>query len=379
LLAIKQSKLRFMTKSPLPRAQRPGATVPRDLFLAWRFPRVGAGNPHELTNPVWQWLARTRLNAWQANAHFKGPSSLAVGPGWCADRFGQSTTTLTDGRVLAIGGEHEDHYDPDFCIYNDVHLTSPDGEVRILGYPTHVFPPTDFHSATLVGDEVVVIGGLGYAHERRPEVTPVFALNVNTLAFERRLARSEAGPGWLFEHSARLSKNQRAITVTGGRRLIAGGEICENFSDWSLNLPKLTWSCVEHRPWQEWVLEPSDAKHRSRLWKIGLLRWAADRTSEHDREQLAQWKKEFGALPDFALYDARYTPSVDHLKLPDEEGSTCLMRIDGVAVRYRENNRSVTVIIEGALPPRVVARLLGDAAKKLALLEGTAFRRRRLQ
>ena len=33
-------------------------------------------------------------------------------------RLGGTRTELSDGRVIWIGGEHEDGYDPDFCIYN---------------------------------------------------------------------------------------------------------------------------------------------------------------------------------------------------------------------------------------------------------------------
>jgi hypothetical protein len=39
-----------------------------------------------------------------------------VGPAWCAARFRQSRTTLADGRVIRIAGEHEDYYDADFFI-----------------------------------------------------------------------------------------------------------------------------------------------------------------------------------------------------------------------------------------------------------------------
>lgn len=128
-------------KPSLPRADRPPRAVTRDLFLVWRAPRVGVNNPQRLTNPVWSWLAgRRELNAYMANLHFDGPSSMSVGPCWCGSRFGQSTTALPDGRSLSIGGEHEDHYDPDFYIYNDVILTAPSGEVEIYGYPYEAFP-----------------------------------------------------------------------------------------------------------------------------------------------------------------------------------------------------------------------------------------------
>lgn len=36
----------------------------------------------------------------------------------CFQRFGSTVTVLPDGRLVHIGGEHEDEYDPDFCIYN---------------------------------------------------------------------------------------------------------------------------------------------------------------------------------------------------------------------------------------------------------------------
>ena len=98
---------------------------------------------------------------------------MDAGPGRCFDRFGQSSNQLPDGRVVCIAGEHEDSYDPDFYIYNDVVIQQPDGRIDIFGYPREVFPPTDFHTATLVGNRIVLIGSLGYPDERRPGETPV--------------------------------------------------------------------------------------------------------------------------------------------------------------------------------------------------------------
>ena len=75
---------------------------------------------------------------------FDPAAGYPAAPGWCADRFGQSLTLLPDGRAVQVGGEHEDHYDPDFCIYNDVFVHGPDGDLAIYGYPADVFPPSDF-------------------------------------------------------------------------------------------------------------------------------------------------------------------------------------------------------------------------------------------
>ena len=61
-----------------------------------------------------------------------------------AQRFGQSLTLLPDGPALQFGGEHEDYYDPDFCIYNDVFVHEGDGSITIYGYPESAFPPRVF-------------------------------------------------------------------------------------------------------------------------------------------------------------------------------------------------------------------------------------------
>ena len=80
---------------------------------------------------------------------------------------------------MQVAGEHEDGYDPDFCIYNDVIVHHPDGRLEIIGYPESLFPPTDFHTATLVGDRIIVIGSLGYQGSRVYGTTPVFALSID--------------------------------------------------------------------------------------------------------------------------------------------------------------------------------------------------------
>ena len=90
--------------------------------------------------------------------------------------MGQPSVTLPDGREVYIAGEHEDHYDPDFYIYNDVVVMDGD-QCDILGYATDIFLPTDFHTATLVRDEIILIGNLGYPEDRDPTTTQVFRLN----------------------------------------------------------------------------------------------------------------------------------------------------------------------------------------------------------
>ena len=100
------------------------------------------------------------------------------GPFWSWDRFGRTSTELPDGRIIHIAGEHEDYYDPDFCIYNDVTVEHPGGRLEFYLYPKEIFPPTDFHTATLLGDDILLIGSLGYTDMRRIGETQVLRLNV---------------------------------------------------------------------------------------------------------------------------------------------------------------------------------------------------------
>ncbi|UUZ49586.1 hypothetical protein LP420_04795 [Massilia sp. B-10] len=118
-------------------------------FLAWRAPRAGTANPSRMDNPVWTWLVHTRLCGFRANEALEGPCSTVVGPCWSFRRFGQARVRLPDGTLVCIGGEHEDHDDPDFHIYNDVVVCLAGRQRPREAYPMDVFEPLDFHSATL--------------------------------------------------------------------------------------------------------------------------------------------------------------------------------------------------------------------------------------
>ena len=186
------------------RKSEPPPEISREEFLAWRSPRTEPGGPVRLDNRLWQWLVRTGHNGYVANETFKGPSSFDAGPMWCFDRFGKSETPLPDGRVVHVGGEHEDYYDPDFFIYNDVVIVHPDRRIEIHGYGREVFPPTDFHSATLVGNGIFIVGCLGYEEQRVLGFTPVFRLDLETLDIAPVATHGEP-PGWIHRHSAGLA------------------------------------------------------------------------------------------------------------------------------------------------------------------------------
>jgi ankyrin repeat protein len=200
--------------------------------------RFGHSNPERMNNPFWDAMIRTRTSAYSAAARF-GESGCQRDAVWCFGRFGQSFTRLSDGRYVEIAGEHEDYYDPDFCIYNDVVVYAGDGTFEIFGYPEQVFPPTDFHTATFFAPYIYIIGCLGYPAQRRVGETPIFRLHCETWKIER-VESTGANPGWIYDHKARLIGDK--IEVRGGKR-IAGkdDDPMENARVFVLDLSNFTW------------------------------------------------------------------------------------------------------------------------------------------
>ena len=186
-----------------------------DDFHRGRTPRFGESNPEKIEDPFWEGMIRAGINAASATHWFLGDFNSNVCPVWCAQRFGQSLTFLDDGRIIQIAGEHEDHYDPDFYIYNDVFVHEPDGKISVFGYPKEVFPPTDFHTATLIGDQIYIIGSLGYWGTRKYGETPIYRLDVNTYVIDKIETTGEA-PGWIYKHRATLL-SEHEISIFGGK------------------------------------------------------------------------------------------------------------------------------------------------------------------
>ncbi|MBC8108008.1 MAG: hypothetical protein H7Z14_15580 [Anaerolineae bacterium] len=190
----------------------------------------------------WHHMVRRGLNSSLARDQFDlDADEFYESPVWCFHRFGSTRTRLADGTVVCIGGEHEDSYDPDFCIYNDVIVVRPDQSIATFGYPRDVFPPTDSHTATLCGDQIVIIGRIGYREDRDERTTPVFSLNLKTWAIER-LRLSGESPGYIYNHRATPQVSENVITVSGGKRLDdAGVNEVTNDRSFALDLSSGSW------------------------------------------------------------------------------------------------------------------------------------------
>jgi hypothetical protein len=323
-----------------------------------------------MTNPVWQWFIEQRLTGWSANVTFGGPSSKEAGPCWSFDRYGRTETKLPDGRLIRIGGEYEDWYDPDFYIYNDVIVSDDTGRVEIFGYSEETFPPTDFHTATLIDDRIFVIGNLSYPNQRRQKAQ-VLALDTTSYNFERLETTGESPP-WLYKHSAELVENGDAILVRGG--FIDDPRwpsIVENIDDWRFDIRTRRWERLTRRAWPRFVFIRADGAGNHLYWMRDLLRANARGRAPTDRH--AKHLDDLGAPPRLDLLETLYAPDVPHSKIPigEDEHRVHRLSIEGITVRYVESNHKITLTIEGTLPGEIVERLRSDLLAKLAAIENT--------
>src|SRR5262245_25043463 len=116
--------------------------ISRAVFDEQRRPRFGTANPERMRLAFWEWVIRggggpageggvhAAYGPWQAREVFGGARNGEDGPIWTFSRYGRTETALPGGRLVCVGGEHEDFYDPDFCIYNDVVVLGPNGAVE---------------------------------------------------------------------------------------------------------------------------------------------------------------------------------------------------------------------------------------------------------
>ena len=369
--------------------QSRGPVVTPALFAEWHAPRFGTANPTRLTNPVWEWLARSELSAYSARQHFGIESGECDGPGWSFARFGRSETMLADGRCVLIAGEHEDAYDQDFHIYNDVVVRQVDGSLEIFGYPREVFPPTDFHSATLVGDRIVIIGSLGYPADRVPGTTQVAILDLDALTMTSMPSSGEA-PGWIHRHSASLVHERNAIVISGGlveEGTPQQGMLRENGDDWRLDITTWRWERLTNRNWRQWDVRRTD-RRPNQLWRMRSLarvrdvQWANDHRESMEamiRRERDAVKEAYGVDPDLETFDKLYDPPIAHVALPaTDEVESLRVSVEGIVVRYVEAPWSVRLVVEGKLPDAVTAALVADLREKLSIIEHTAYETREL-
>jgi hypothetical protein len=351
--------------------------VTPDLFKEWRVPRFGNDNPQELKTKVWEWLVRSRLSGYASAKMMAemagGPLPSGEGPTWSFDRFGQSVTELSDGRKIYIGGEHEDHYMPDFCIYNDVVVMGLEGGIDFYCYRKSDFPPTDFHTATLVGEKIIIIGSLGYLGERNPGVTQLYSLSLANFEIHK-LESSGSSPGWIHSHVATLSEDQTSIIVTQGKVDPGGGHsLRENIEDWKLNLHDCRWERLTQRNWAQFEVRRKDGMN-IHLFEIRtmLLSLMLNLNDEYQQE-MSRLSESLGYRPDAKQIKDLYTFDFEHGDLQKDEQTYNLffVTIQGVRVRFTEGLQGLQVVIEGRISAEKEGLIKRQLVDKLSALESS--------
>ncbi|MBV1866904.1 MAG: hypothetical protein KUG69_03205 [Marinosulfonomonas sp.] len=212
-----------------------------DLFQRWSQPREGTANPQVCDSPFYREQMRSGNSGYAAKTAVLGDVNVDATdpPVWSFSRFGQTATPLADGRLVLIAGEHEDFYDADFYIYNDVTVLDSSGDVQYFIYPKDVFPPTDFHTATLLQDHIILIGALSHPELRRENQTQVLRLNLSDFSIDHIETRGE-NPGWINSHSAELIDSEIHIW---------GGKVEPGYQDlegrYALDLTRAVWRRLE--------------------------------------------------------------------------------------------------------------------------------------
>jgi hypothetical protein len=327
--------------------------ISRELFDQQRRPRFGNANPERMQLAFWEWMIRgegsppkdeeeglaglgimmrdgklkSGYGPYRARDLFKVPLNREDGPIWTFERYGASRTELPDGRVVCVGGEHEDYYDADFCIYNDVIVFGLEDQIEIYGYPKEIFPPTDFHTASLANDRIIIIGSLGYMHERHPGHSQVYSLNLSSYQMSEIRTSGEM-PGWISEHESELASDG-TITIRGGKVIEERGgkqRYRRNVEDYALELRSGVWRRLTNRNWHQFSVCQEDGQS-------------------------------FAVLPQL-LRVKDLVPGKVELAAQQPEGyRAARILVHDVPVLLEIRLGSVEVIVEGSLPDEMYARL----------------------
>jgi hypothetical protein len=352
-----------------------GNEVIHSEFKEWRSPRFGKSNPERIKSNIWKWLVHSGLSGYSSTQKMNGPSPIDEGPTWSFDRSGKTTTKLPDGRTVFIGGEHEDYYDSDFYIYNDVIIEMPDGDIDFYCYPKNEFPPTDSHSATLIDDKIIIIGNLGYPQERKREFTQIYVLDLNTYKISK-IESSGDFPGWIHKHEAMLTSDKDFIIIKKG--LIDFGDnypLRENIDEWKLNIKNWHWERLTKKKWTRWELTRKD-KANNHLYDIRQVLWNHTvNWQEYYEKSLNKLETSLGFKVDLNLIKTLYDFDLNHEKLiKDEETfNVYWIYIDGIRVRFVEEDYCLQVSIEGIIDGQILESMKDQLVNHLSELERTTW------
>jgi hypothetical protein len=198
--------------------------------------------------------------------------------------------------------------------------------VEIYGYPKEVFPPTDFHTATLVGNEIVVIGSVGYKEERRYGYTPVYRLDLADYHMTKLVSSGDV-PGWVSKHTARL-EGDGTVVVAGGQVILKRDtqELYKpNVEEYALEVRTGSWRRLTHRNWRQFAIR------MERRGMFDMNRWPAPKK----------------LLPE----------DVEHSIAECDSLLGARIVVGGVAIVISVGVSDIKILVEGELPQELIDRI----------------------
>ena len=340
----------------------------KEEFLLWREPRLGKDNPTKLNSLVWEYGVCSYESAYGLNKKFNYSSTKSAT--WCFSRIGKTVTLLADGREIHIAGEHEDFYDSDFYIYNDVIVIEPDDSIIFYNYPKDVFLPTDFHSATLIEDIIVIIGNISYPEYREIGVTQIYQLDIDSFKITK-IESIGNNPKWISRHKAILSEDKKSIKIIGGQIDVGGNRsLIENIDEWELNVKTWEWRQLTDKQWKRFEIKRKDNDF-NHLYKIRNVLFDLEHNWQDDyTKALEYFKEELGFHPNIKLIKELYFPNIPYNIVVEKDNYRVYkIEVKGIIVRFNEEDDAIVVTIEGYLEDKYIDEIIRDTLEKLSILE----------
>lgn len=344
------------------------------LINATQTPRPPAPhNPTPIHDPVLYWIIQHRYAGYQLRDLIEAHTTLEPEyPVWCFDRMVQSCTSLPDGRQILISGEHEDFYDPDFFIYNDVVVIHPDGQIELFEYPLDQFPPTDFH--TTIFDEsrhrLIIVGNISHPEYRQTHTTQVAVLDLNTMQISMPTTTGHA-PNWLSACQLEWHIAGEVLKISQGQVMNSHISACtKNLSDWFLDVQTWEWSKSDLPAPQHWCFYRSDLNWMH-LYEMSRFFSSIQLNLDSHSAQQALLES-IGTIPSLTVFEQLFQPPIAHQRIEREDENcfnrTCL-QIDNQPIQYIDEMFCIELIMPHEFDPVLAQQLIEDLRSKLSLLE----------
>ncbi len=168
-----------------------------------------------------------------------------------------------------------------------------------------------------------------------------------------------------------FSEDEKSIIVTKGKIYTGKGQaLKENVDDWKLSLDDWGWERLTGRNWTQFEIRRKDhgGLHlfliRTALWNLKLGQ------EDQYQEMMSNMSELLGHHPDVKRIEDLYHFDMEHTDLHGDEEVYNLFYcdIDGVRVRFTEEQYSLQIVMEGRLSNEQESLIKGQLLDKVSTL-----------